>query len=160
MKLTGARILMECLREQKVDTIFGYPGGTILNVYDALYDCKEITHILTSHEQGAAHAADGYARSTGKVGVCFATSGPGATNLTTGIATAYYDSSPVVFITCNVSENLIGKDPKAGFHEGAGYSTKGVYRAYADCRMRTNENPEFCPACKQAIQEVIDFYTK
>ena len=84
MKLTGARILMECLREQKVDTIFGYPGGTILNVYDALYDYKEITHILTSHEQGAAHAADGYARSTGKVGVCFATSGPGATNLTTG----------------------------------------------------------------------------
>ena len=89
MKLTGARILMECLREQKVDTIFGYPGGTILNVYDALYDCKEITHILTSHEQGAAHAADGYARSTGKVGVCFATSGPGATNLTTGIAVAH-----------------------------------------------------------------------
>ena len=89
MKLTGARILMECLREQKVDTIFGYPGGTILNVYDALYDYKEITHILTSHEQGAAHAADGYARSTGKVGVCFATSGPGATNLTTGIAVAH-----------------------------------------------------------------------
>ena len=102
MKLTGARILMECLREQKVDTIFGYPGGTILNVYDALYDYKEITHILTSHEQGAAHAADGYARSTGKVGVCFATSGPGATNLTTGIATAYIDSSSVVFISCNV----------------------------------------------------------
>ena len=110
MKLTGARILMECLREQKVDTIFGYPGGTILNVYDALYDCKEITHILTSHEQGAAHAADGYARSTGKVGVCFATSGPGATNLVTGIATAYMDSSPVVFITVNVGESLIGKD--------------------------------------------------
>ena len=110
MKLTGARILMECLREQKVDTIFGYPGGTILNVYDALYDCKEITHILTSHEQGAAHAADGYARSTGKVGVCFATSGPGATNLTTGIATAHLDSSPVVFITCNVGENLLGRD--------------------------------------------------
>ena len=110
MKLTGARILMECLREQKVDTIFGYPGGTILNVYDALYDYKEITHILTSHEQGAAHAADGYARSTGKVGVCFATSGPGATNLVTGIATAYMDSSPVVFITVNVGESLIGKD--------------------------------------------------
>ena len=110
MKLTGARILMECLREQKVDTIFGYPGGTILNVYDALYDYKEITHILTSHEQGAAHAADGYARSTGKVGVCFATSGPGATNLTTGIATAYMDSSSVVFISCNVPQNLIGRD--------------------------------------------------
>ena len=110
MKLTGARILMECLREQKVDTIFGYPGGTILNVYDALYDCKEITHILTSHEQGAAHAADGYARSTGKVGVCFATSGPGMTNLTTGIATAHMDSSPVVFLTCNVGESTLGKD--------------------------------------------------
>ena len=111
MQLTGAQILLECLREQEVDTIFGYPGGTILNVYDALYDYRDIfRHILTSHEQGAAHAADGYARSTGKVGVCFATSGPGATNLITGIATAYMDSSPVVFITCNVGENLIGKD--------------------------------------------------
>ena len=107
MKLTGAQILIECLLEQNVDTVFGYPGGTILNVYDALYDHREITHILTSHEQGAAHAADGYARSTGKVGVCFATSGPGATNLTTGIATAYMDSSPVVFISCNVPQNLI-----------------------------------------------------
>ena len=102
--------MIECLLEQNVDTVFGYPGGTILNVYDALYDHREITHILTSHEQGAAHAADGYARSTGKVGVCFATSGPGATNLTTGIATAYMDSSPVVFISCNVPQNLIGKD--------------------------------------------------
>ena len=110
MKLTGARILMECLREQKVDTIFGYPGGTILNVYDALYDYKEITHILTSHEQGAAHAADGYARSTGKVGVCFATSGPGATNLTTGIATAYMDSIPMVAITGQVPSGLLGRD--------------------------------------------------
>ena len=110
MKLTGARILMECLREQKVDTIFGYPGGTILNVYDALYDCKEITHILTSHEQGAAHAADGYARSTGKVGVCFATSGPGATNLVTGIATAYMDSVPMVAFTGNVATTMLGKD--------------------------------------------------
>ena len=110
MKLTGAQILIECLLEQNVDTVFGYPGGTILNVYDALYDHREITHILTSHEQGAAHAADGYARSTGKVGVCFATSGPGATNFTTGIATAYMDSSPVVFISCNVPQNLIGKD--------------------------------------------------
>ncbi|MBD9088479.1 MAG: biosynthetic-type acetolactate synthase large subunit [Clostridiales bacterium] len=97
--------------EQGVDTVFGYPGGTILNVYDALYDYHDkITHILTAHEQGAAHAADGYARSTGKVGVCFATSGPGATNLTTGIATAYMDSSPVVFISCNVAQSLIGKD--------------------------------------------------
>ncbi|MBO5897999.1 MAG: biosynthetic-type acetolactate synthase large subunit [Clostridia bacterium] len=111
MKMTGAKILLECLVEQGVDTVFGYPGGTILNVYDELYHYGDkITHILTSHEQGASHAADGYARSTGKVGVCFATSGPGATNLTTGIATAYYDSSPVVFISCNVAENLIGKD--------------------------------------------------
>lgn len=110
MQMTGAKILMECLIEQGVDTVFGYPGGTILNVYDELYQCKGIRHILTAHEQGAAHAADGYARSTGKIGVCFATSGPGATNLTTGIATAYMDSSPVVFISCNVAENLIGKD--------------------------------------------------
>lgn len=111
MLLNGAEILMECLLEQSVDTIFGYPGGTILNVYDALtkYNSR-IKHILSSHEQGASHAADGYARSTGKVGVCFSTSGPGATNLTTGIATAYMDSSPVVFISCNVAENLIGKD--------------------------------------------------
>ncbi len=113
MKMRGAKIVLECLLEQGVDTVFGYPGGTILNIYDELelggYN-KKIHHILTAHEQGASHAADGYARSTGKVGVCFATSGPGATNLTTGIATAYYDSSPVVFITCNVAENLIGKD--------------------------------------------------
>jgi acetolactate synthase-1/2/3 large subunit len=111
MKMTGARIVIECLLEQDVDTVFGYPGGTILNVYDALYDYRDkIRHIRTAHEQGASHAADGYARSTGKVGVCFATSGPGATNLVTGIATAYMDSSPVVFITCNVGKNLIGKD--------------------------------------------------
>lgn len=111
MQMTGAKILMECLLEQGVDTIFGYPGGTILNVYDELYNYSDrIKHILTAHEQGASHAADGYARSTGKVGVCFATSGPGSTNLVTGIATAYMDSSPVVFITCNVTENLIGKD--------------------------------------------------
>lgn len=105
--------MLECLLEQGVDTVFGYPGGTILNIYDELelggYHSK-IHHILTAHEQGASHAADGYARATGKVGVCFATSGPGATNLTTGIATAYMDSSPVVFITCNVVEPLIGKD--------------------------------------------------
>ncbi|MBQ3652904.1 MAG: biosynthetic-type acetolactate synthase large subunit [Synergistaceae bacterium] len=109
-KLNGSEILIQCLLEQGVDTIFGYPGGAILNVYDALYAHPEIRHILTSHEQGASHAADGYARSTGKVGVCFATSGPGATNLTTGIATAYMDSSPVVFITCNVNSDLIGRD--------------------------------------------------
>ena len=113
MLMRGSQIVMECLLEQGVDTVFGYPGGTILNIYDEfeLHGYKDkIHHYLTSHEQGASHAADGYARSTGKVGVCFATSGPGATNLVTGIATAYYDSSPVVFITCNVSENLIGKD--------------------------------------------------
>lgn len=111
MQLTGAEIVIECLKEQGVDTVFGYPGGSILNVYDALYKhSDEITHILTSHEQGAAHAADGYARATGKVGVCFATSGPGATNLVTGIATAYMDSIPVVAITCNVGVSLLGKD--------------------------------------------------
>ena len=111
MQLTGANILMECLLEQGVDTIFGFPGGTILNVYDALYDYGDrIRHILTAHEQGACHAADGYARTTGRVGVCFATSGPGATNLVTGIATAYMDSSPVVCITCNVELPLLGKD--------------------------------------------------
>ena len=111
MKIRATQAIMECLLEQEVDTIFGYPGGTILNLYNELYDYQDkITHILTAHEQGAAHAADGYARATGKVGVCFATSGPGATNLTTGIATAYLDSSPVVFITCNVGENLLGRD--------------------------------------------------
>ncbi|MCI9614918.1 biosynthetic-type acetolactate synthase large subunit [Lachnospiraceae bacterium 62-26] len=111
MQLTGSQILIECLKEQGVDTVFGYPGGAILNVYDELYrHSDEITHILTSHEQGAAHAADGYARATGKVGVCFATSGPGATNLVTGIATAYMDSIPIVAITCNVGVSLLGKD--------------------------------------------------
>ncbi|MCM1048885.1 MAG: biosynthetic-type acetolactate synthase large subunit [Clostridiales bacterium] len=111
MLLTGAEIVVECLKEQGVDTVFGYPGGTILNVYDALYQhSNEIKHILTSHEQGAAHAADGYARATGKVGVCMATSGPGATNLVTGIATAYMDSVPMVAITCNVNLPLLGKD--------------------------------------------------
>ena len=111
MKIRATQAIMECLLEQEVDTIFGYPGGTILNLYDELYRYQDkIHHILTAHEQGAAHAADGYARSTGKVGVCFATSGPGATNLTTGIATAHLDSSPVVFITCNVGENLLGRD--------------------------------------------------
>lgn len=111
MKLTGAEIVVACLKEQGVDTVFGYPGGTILNVYDALYKhSDEIRHILTSHEQGAAHAADGYARATGKVGVCLATSGPGATNLVTGIATAYMDSVPMVAITCNVNLPLLGKD--------------------------------------------------
>lgn len=111
MQLSGAEIVIECLKEQGVDTVFGYPGGAILNVYDALYKHRsEIRHILTSHEQGASHAADGYARATGKVGVCLATSGPGATNLVTGIATAYMDSIPIVAITCNVGVPLLGKD--------------------------------------------------
>lgn len=111
MQLTGAQIVIQCLKEQKVDTVFGYPGGSILNLYDELYKHQEeIHHVLTSHEQGASHAADGYARSTGKVGVCFATSGPGATNLVTGIATAYMDSVPMVAITCNVTVPLLGKD--------------------------------------------------
>ena len=111
MKINGSEIIVECLKEQGVDTVFGYPGGAILNVYDALYKhSDEITHILTSHEQGASHAADGYARATGKVGVCLATSGPGATNLVTGIATAYMDSVPMVAITCNVTVPLLGKD--------------------------------------------------
>ena len=111
MQLTGAQIVLECLKEQGVDTVFGYPGGTILNIYDELYKQQDnFLHILTSHEQGAAHAADGYARSTGKVGVCMATSGPGSTNLVTGIATAYMDSIPMVAITCNVNLPLLGKD--------------------------------------------------
>lgn len=111
MKITGSQVVIECLIEQGVDTVFGYPGGNILNIYDALYkNSGRIKHILTAHEQGAAHAADGYARATGRVGVCMATSGPGATNLVTGIATAYMDSSPIVAITCNVPNNLLGKD--------------------------------------------------
>lgn len=111
MKINGSQIVIECLLEQGVDTVFGYPGGNILNIYDALYkNSNRITHILTAHEQGASHAADGYARSTGKVGVCMATSGPGATNLVTGIATAYMDSIPLVAITCNVITPLLGKD--------------------------------------------------
>ncbi|MBR2256189.1 MAG: biosynthetic-type acetolactate synthase large subunit [Blautia sp.] len=111
MQLTGSEIIIECMLEQGVDTVFGYPGGAILNVYDALYKYQDrITHVLTSHEQGASHAADGYARATGKIGVCLATSGPGATNLVTGIATAYMDSVPIVAITCNVGTSLLGKD--------------------------------------------------
>ena len=111
MQLTGSQIVIECLKEQGVDTVFGYPGGAILNIYDELYRHQdEIRHVLTSHEQGASHAADGYARVTGKVGVCMATSGPGATNLVTGIATAYMDSVPLVAITCNVGKALLGKD--------------------------------------------------
>lgn len=109
--MKGSDIVVECLLEQGVDTVFGYPGGTILEIYDSLYKYQDkINHILTSHEQGASHCADGYARATGKVGVCMATSGPGATNLVTGIATAYMDSIPVVAITANVAVPMLGKD--------------------------------------------------
>ena len=110
MKIKGADILINCLLEQGVDTVFGYPGGTVLDIYDALYRNGKINHVLTAHEQGAAHAADGYARVTGKTGVCFATSGPGATNLVTGIATAYMDSVPLVAVTGNVGINFLGRD--------------------------------------------------
>ena len=111
MKLTGSQIVAEILREHDVDTVFGYPGGTALNLYDALYEYRDqIRHVKTSHEQGASHAADGYARATGKVGVVVATSGPGATNLVTGLATANLDSIPMVAITCNVPDALIGRD--------------------------------------------------
>ncbi|MGI5849534.1 MAG: biosynthetic-type acetolactate synthase large subunit [Christensenellales bacterium] len=110
MKLTGVQIILECLKREGVDTVFGYPGGKVIKLYDALYQEKNIRHITTVHEQGASHAADGYARATGKVGVCFATSGPGATNLVTGLATAYMDSIPVVAITGNVPANLLGRD--------------------------------------------------
>ena len=111
MELTGSQIVIECLKEQNVDTVFGYPGGSILNVYDELYKHRdEIRHVLTSHEQGASHAADGYARATGKVGVVMSTSGPGATNLVTGIATAYLDSIPLVAICGNVPTTQIGTD--------------------------------------------------
>lgn len=111
MRLNGSDILVECLLEQGVDTVFGYPGGAVLNIYDALYKYRDrVQHVLTAHEQGAAHAADGYARATGKVGVCIATSGPGATNLVTGIATAYMDSIPIVAVTGNVSVPLLGRD--------------------------------------------------
>ena len=110
MKITGAKVLLECLKEFDVDTIFGYPGGAVIPIYDAIFDEKDITHILTAHEQGATHAADGYARATGKAGVVIATSGPGATNTVTGIATAYSDSIPLVIVTGQVSRNLIGRD--------------------------------------------------
>ena len=111
MKISGAKIVVETLIEQGVDTVFGYPGGQVLSLFDELYQCSDrINHILTAHEQGASHAADGYARTTGKVGVCIATSGPGATNLVTGIATAYLDSIPMVAITGNVPTSIIGRD--------------------------------------------------
>ncbi len=148
MRMKCSQILMECLLEQGVDTVFGYPGGTILNIYDEmeLHGYKnKIRHILTAHEQGASHAADGYARSTGKVGVCFATSGPGATNLTTGIATAYYDSSPVVFITCNVAESLIGKD---SFQE---VDITGISMPITKCNYLVKDPNELADVVREAF---------
>ena len=148
MLMTGAKILLECLMEQKVDTIFGYPGGTILNVYDELsyYEADgRLRHILTAHEQGACHAADGYARATGKVGVCFATSGPGATNLVTGIATAYLDSSPIVAITCNVSRGLIGKD---SFQE---VDITGVTMPITKCNFLVRSVDELADVVREAF---------
>ena len=146
MLRTGAEIVIECLLEQGVDTIFGYPGGTILNVYDALYKYTDkIKHILTAHEQGASHAADGYARSTGKVGVCFATSGPGSTNLTTGIATAYMDSSPVVFITCNVGEDLLDRD---SFQE---VNTVSITKAITKCNYLVKDVNKLADIIREAF---------
>ncbi len=146
MEMTGAKIVMECLIEQGVDTVFGYPGGTILNVYDELYNyAGRVQHILTAHEQGACHAADGSARSTGKVGVCFATSGPGATNLVTGIATAYMDSSPIVCITCNVGGNLLGKD---SFQE---VDITGVTMPITKCNFLVRSVDELADTIREAF---------
>ena len=146
MKLTGAQIIMECLLEQHVDTVFGYPGGTILNVYDALYKhSDEIHHVLTSHEQGASHAADGYARATGKVGVCMATSGPGATNLVTGIATAHMDSIPMVAITANVATGLLGRD---SFQE---IDIAGVVMPITKYSMIVKDIHDLAPAIRRAF---------
>ena len=146
MLMTGARILMECLVEQGVDTVFGYPGGTILHVYDELKSYEgRIRHILTAHEQGACHAADGFARSTGRVGVCFATSGPGATNLVTGIATAYMDSSPIVCITCNVDQNQLGKD---SFQE---VDITGVTMPITKCNYLVHSTQELADIIREAF---------
>ena len=114
MKLTGAQVLVECLKEQEVDLIFGYPGGAVLPIYDVLYNTREITHILTAHEQGATHAAEGYARATGKPGVVLVTSGPGATNTVTGIADAYMDSVPLVVFSGQVTNELLGRTLSGG----------------------------------------------
>ncbi len=147
MQLNGSQILIECLIEQGVDTVFGYPGGAILNVYDALYQNRErIRHVLTSHEQGASHAADGYARSTGKTGVCFATSGPGATNLVTGIATAYMDSIPLVAVTCNVGSALIGKD---SFQE---VDIAGIVMPITKYSFLIDKAEDIAPAIRKAFE--------
>ena len=146
MQLTGSEIIIECLKEQGVDTVFGYPGGTILNVYDALYKhSDEIHHVLTSHEQGASHAADGYARATGKVGVCMATSGPGATNLVTGIATAHMDSIPMVAITANVATGLLGRD---SFQE---IDIAGVVMPITKYSMIVKDINDLAPAIRRAF---------
>ena len=146
MQLTGSEIIIECLKEQDVDTVFGYPGGTILNVYDALYKhSDEIHHVLTSHEQGASHAADGYARATGKVGVCMATSGPGATNLVTGIATAHMDSIPMVAITANVATGLLGRD---SFQE---VDIAGVVMPITKYSMIVKDIHDLAPAIRRAF---------
>lgn len=146
MQLTGSEIIIECLKEQGVDTVFGYPGGTILNVYDALYKhSDEIHHVLTSHEQGASHAADGYARATGKVGVCMATSGPGATNLVTGIATAHMDSIPMVAITANVATGLLGRD---SFQE---IDIAGVVMPITKYSMIVKDIHDLAPAIRRAF---------
>lgn len=146
MQLTGSEIIIECLKEQGVDTVFGYPGGTILNVYDALYKhSDEIHHVLTSHEQGASHAADGYARATGRVGVCMATSGPGATNLVTGIATAHMDSIPMVVITANVATGLLGRD---SFQE---VDIAGVVMPITKYSMIVKDIHDLAPAIRRAF---------
>ena len=146
MQLTGSEIIIECLKEQRVDTVFGYPGGTILNVYDALYKhSDEIHHVLTSHEQGASHAADGYARATGRVGVCMATSGPGATNLVTGIATAHMDSIPMVAITANVATGLLGRD---SFQE---IDIAGVVMPITKYSMIVKDIHDLAPAIRRAF---------
>ena len=146
MQLTGSEIIIECLKEQGVDTVFGYPGGTILNVYDALYKhSDEIHHVLTSHEQGASHAADGYARATGRVGVCLATSGPGATNLVTGIATAHMDSIPMVAITANVATGLLGRD---SFQE---VDIAGVVMPITKYSMIVKDIHDLAPAIRRAF---------
>ena len=146
MQLTGSEIIIECLKEQGVDTVFGYPGGTILNVYDALYKhSDEIHHVLTSHEQGASHAADGYARATGRVGVCMATSGPGATNLVTGIATAHMDSIPMVAITANVATRLLGRD---SFQE---IDIAGVVMPITKYSMIVKDIHDLAPAIRRAF---------
>ena len=146
MQLTGSEIIIECLKEQGVGTVFGYPGGTILNVYDALYKhSDEIHHVLTSHEQGASHAADGYARATGRVGVCMATSGPGATNLVTGIATAHMDSIPMVAITANVATGLLGRD---SFQE---IDIAGVVMPITKYSMIVKDIHDLAPAIRRAF---------